>query len=165
MADLPRFDPALYRLETFAWCQVEYLFARELTRRNKDMPWQQAYEEALAVVDAIQAGDAPLTVDSTQPRDLVFWPDLVCAANAYASQGPAHREYLRQSFAAGGSVVAMPTAMAGGCDRTVLDDPEYLPAPPCVPEHVANTAWIAAGASTLMVLAVLGIRLVSSVRR
>jgi hypothetical protein len=40
----------------------------------------------------------------------------------------------------------------GGCDRKVLDDPEYKPAPPCVPQQVASTTIAALGAFTVTAL-------------
>lgn len=165
MADLPSFEDAYYRLESFSWCQVSYVFARELTRRNKDLEWHAAYGEALDVVEAIQAGDASLTVDATLSRDLVYWPDVLCAANAYASLDPGYRGWIRKRYAEGASVVALPMSLTGGCDRKVLDDEEYKPAPPCMPSEEAKLGWIAAGTFALTFLATLGLRLVTRTKR
>ena len=151
---LPPVDPALYTLEPFRWCQVLYLFARELTRAPVDpLGWNEALSEANAVVDTMQQAGAIMAPTPWLPApgytDLVHWPSMVCAANAYASMPPGQRQYVRDRIEQGMSPVAILTIGAGGCDAKVLTDEEYLPAPPCLPSQGVKAFWVALGAFAL----------------
>lgn len=147
---LPPIEPSDYRLESFRWCQILYLFARELVRSPNALDWNEAISEAKAVSDLMQDSGAIITptpwMASPGFTDLVHWPSMVCAANAYASMPPGQRQYIRDRIAEGMPPVAILAIGAGGCDRKVLADEEYLPVPPCLPSEGAKAGWVALGA-------------------
>jgi len=143
-----------YEREEFEWCQVVYLYARELVRAGVEEG--RALEEAMLVTDVMKPHGSPTPALMT-PRgrsDLfVHWPTLVCAANAYASLEPDQRRLVRDMLEAGTPASMLPARYgAGGCQRKVLDDPEYHPAPPCIPQEVASTGLLAIGAFALTAL-------------
>lgn len=148
---LPPIDPSLYVLEEFEWCQVLYLFARELTRAPKAtrVEWNEALSEANEVVRVMKEAGAIMVptpwLASPGYTDMVHWPSMVCAANAYASMEPGQRQYIRQRISEGMTPMAILTMGAGGCDYKVLTDEEYIPAPPCIPSDAAKLGWIAVG--------------------
>ena len=160
---LPPIDPAVYTLEGFHWCQVLYLFARELTRSPNPVEWNEALSEANAVVDLMRSTDSIMAPTPWEPfpgyTDMVHWPSMICAANAYASMPPGQRQYIRDRIAEGMPPVAILTIGAGGCDTKVLMDEEYRPAPPCLPSEGVKAAWVALGAFVTTVGAMFAIDL------
>jgi hypothetical protein len=142
----PRFIPlpptsyALHQYTPFEWCQVRYVFARELTRPQRagqePLEWTLAYEEAGAVVDALQRGNKPLAYGA-RPGEVV-WPTMLCYASRYSHMTPIDRAEARLKLEQGIPlyVVAVVIAEPDLCNREVLDDPEYKPYPPCVPSQV-----------------------------
>jgi len=141
-----------YDREPFVWCQVVYLYARELV--NAGVDYEAALREAMLVKDAMEpwGSPTPLLGSPSYEREelLVHWPTLVCAANAYAGMPSATRAQVLSMINMGTPASELPIAYgAGGCNRKVLDDPEYHPAPPCVPQQVASTTFAAVGAFTL----------------
>lgn len=164
---LPPVDPANYELRPFRWCQVQYLFARELTRApdSTKVEWNEALSEANALVEIMQQAGSIMVPTPWQAApgytDLVHWPSLVCAANAYASMPPGQRQYIRDRIASGMPPAAILTLGAGGCHPKVLADEEYRPEPPCVPKQGAQAAWLFAG---LFVLTIGGLFAIDSLR-
>lgn len=140
----PPIVPGDYQLEGFRWCQVEYLYARELHKQGVDV--EAAYLEAVAAREAMEPWGSPTPplADRREPSLVVHWPTLICSANAYASAPPLSRQQMREAMARGVPASVVPTGYTGGCERKVLDDPEYDPAPPCVPQQVASTGIAAA---------------------
>jgi hypothetical protein len=139
----PPIGYADYQREGFRWCQVVYLYARELIKAGADEV--QAIEEATMVRDAMEPWGSPTPVLGAPPHErselLVHWPTLVCAANGYASLPTYERLHALEMIRAGTPASELPVGYgAGACDRKVLDDEEYHPAPPCVPQQVASTA-------------------------
>lgn len=149
---LPPIEPANYELRPFRWCQLLYLFARELHRAPEStrLDWNEALSEAHALVELFQDRGVIMTPTPWLPTegytDLVHWPSMICAANAYASVPPGQRQYLRDRIAEGMPPIAILTIGAGGCDRKVLADEEYIPEPPCLPSEGVKAGWIAAAA-------------------
>jgi hypothetical protein len=125
----------------FEWCQVRYVFARELTRPQRagqaPLQWQDAYEEAGEVVKSMQAGGKPLAFGA-RPDELV-WPTMLCYASRYSHMTPEDRAAARQALVNGVPIWMVSTVLTDPdlCDRAVLEDPEYLPYPPCVPSQVS----------------------------
>lgn len=148
---MPPLEQANYVLVPFRWCQIIYLFARELTRAPEAtrVDWNAAISEAGDVAATMQRAGSIIVPTPWLPSpgytDLVYWPSMVCAANAYASMDPGQRGYVRQRIAEGMPPVSILTIGAGGCDAKVLSDLEYIPEPPCLPSEAAKTGWIAAG--------------------
>ncbi|MFA5053239.1 MAG: hypothetical protein WC565_04235 [Parcubacteria group bacterium] len=166
---LPPIEPALYRTEPFAWCQITYLFARELIRGGKLTnieevdKYNEAVSEAEEVTRVMRDGEAVMApAPWLAPQgyvgdivwgytDLVYWPAMVCAANIYGSLEPGARQRVRDRIASGVPPVYVLAESggdmsSGGCDAKVLADEEYLPAPPCLPAKASQGFWIAAGA-------------------
>lgn len=141
----PPVIPANYVLDEFRWCQVLYLYYRELQKR--DVPHDQAVLEAREVASILETSGVPLTPDPWMGSQgpLVHWPTLICAANAYASLPPERRAYVRENFRAGASPAYVMLFGEGGCERKVLDDEEYLPAPPCIPSVASKGFFLAIG--------------------
>lgn len=144
-----------YEREGFEWCQVIYLYARELVQAGVDE--RLALEEAFMVREAMELWGSPTPVLGAPGHEryelLVHWPTLVCAANAYASLPPNRRLEIREMIKAGTPASELPAGYgAGGCDRSVLDDEEYIPRPPCLPKQVVSTTFAAIGAFTLSAL-------------
>ena len=150
---LPPTDPAYLTFTQFEWCQVRYVFARELTRPQKagqePLEWDDAYQEAGQVVDALQKGETPLCYGARP--DEVVWPTMICYASRYSHMSPDDRANARSQLASGVPIWMLPTVIAEPdmCDRNILEDPEYKPYPPCVPTAVtrglrdtmASVAW------------------------
>lgn len=133
--ELPPITPAFLRFTTFEWCQVRYLFARELTRRAEPLGWVDAYKEADEVIQAIQQSGVPLAYGA-RPDEIV-WSTMICAANTYAHMQADERARVRAELALGRPIwaVAVVIEEPNLCDRSVLDDPEYNPEPSCVPRE------------------------------
>ncbi len=145
----PPITYADHQRESFSWCQVVYLYASELVKAGA--PEVRALEEALMVKDAMEAWGSPtplLGAPSHHRSELVVhWPTLICAANAYASLPPNRRLEVIEMLERGTPASELPAGYGtGGCDRKVLDDTEYHPAPPCVPQKTAGTALAAIAA-------------------
>lgn len=157
---LPPIDPALYTLEEFEWCQVVYLFARELSRApaSTRVDWNEALSEATEVARIMRESGAIMAptpwLAAPGYTDLVHWPQMVCVANAYASMDPGQRQYIRQRITEGMSPAVILTIGAGGCDMKVLADEEYRPAPPCLPSDAAKAGWV--GASVFLGVVIVG---------
>lgn len=138
----PPIYPANLYLYRFRWCQVRMVFANELMReQNRDektMDWREAYNEAGLVVDALQQGNQPLSIGATP--DEVEWPQLVCAANAYAHKDKLGRAKTLDELASGRPVWAVLVVIAEPdlCERKALEDPEYQPEPYCIPHEAAD---------------------------
>lgn len=132
---LPPITPAYLQYTTFEWCQVRYVFARELTQRDEPLGWVQAYQEAQLVVKALQQSETPLAFGA-RPNEVV-WSILACAANAYAHMNDQDRALVRAELAAGRPIWSVVVSIEEPdlCDRRVLEDPEYFPEPACVPEE------------------------------
>ena len=137
--------PASYAYLTFTqfeWCQVRYVFARELTHPQRagqnPLDWKQAYEEAGLVVEALQAGKQPLAYGARE--DEVEWKSMLCYASRYSHMTPADRAEARRRIAAGVPIWMISTVVSEPdlCDREILDDPEYQPYPPCIPSEVTR---------------------------
>lgn len=148
----PPIIPATYVMDSFDWCQVTYLYARELSRARNAVPWDQAAQEAYDISSILQGSGAMLTPDPWMGSKgpLVHWPTLVCAANAYASMPPEQRATAREAFRGGASPSYVFAFGEGGCDRKVLDDEEYHPAPPCIPQTVSKGVFLAVGTLTVV---------------
>jgi hypothetical protein len=137
---LPPLSNAYHIYSPFEWCQVRYVFARELTRSQrpdqKPLDWQLAYEEAGAVVDALQRAGTPLSFGA-QPGEVV-WPTLLCYASRYSHMTPIGRAEARLKIEQGLPIWMVLVVIEDPdlCDRKVLDDPEYQPYPPCIPSEV-----------------------------
>jgi len=171
---LPPIDPANYRLESFLWCQIVYLYARELVRSGQlsaENDWNEAISEANEVASILRDNEvvlapAPWLTPQGYVGDLVFgypdlvhWPSMICAANVYASLPPGQRAKVRAAMAQGIPPVYVETSFStGGCDQKVLEDPEYRPAPPCLPAEASKAGWVAIGvfAATVGLLYALG---------
>lgn len=151
MPTVPPIRFTVYDREPFHWCQVAYVYANELIRKGHDAT--AAIDEAGVVVSALEPNGSPTPVPGDR-EPLVHWPSVICAANAYASLPADQRAGLLQMMQNGVPAHLLPMGIAGGCDRGVLDDPEYHPAPPCVPQQAVSTAWLAIGAFGLTALAV-----------
>lgn len=165
---LPPIDPGDYRLEPFRWCQIVYLYARELFKSDNlhtKGDWNEALSEAVEVAGIMENGGvviAPAPWLAPQGyigdsvfgyTDLVHWPSMVCAANVYASLPPGARARAREAMAQGVPPVYVETNFAsGGCDQKVLEDPEYRPAPPCLPADSSKAGWIIAGVFTATIV-------------
>jgi hypothetical protein len=124
-----------FKVEKFEWCQITYLYARELNKRGID--WQSAIVEAQIVTENLKKSEEPLTPNQWG-KNYIHWPSMVCAANAYASLPPAQRERLTKST----HPAMILTIGSGGCERKVLEDEEYIPAPPCVPQTAAKGLFL-----------------------
>jgi len=163
---LPPIDPAYLQYAPFHWCQIRYVFARELTRSREPVDWLPAYQEASEVASALEASGQPLAIGA-RPGEVV-WPLLICAANQYAHMPPADRARVREGLAAGQPVWAVLVATVWQdpnsvitephlCDRAAVEDPEYRPEPPCVPTEASLGvgAFFASGLWFLGVLAIM----------
>lgn len=141
--------PLIY--DTYADCQLQYLFARELTKNQKNMGWKAAYEEANLVLAALKASDTPLALGA-RPGEVVWWL-MLCMASGYSMKPPADRELVRQNVAAGMPIWAVLAVLTEPdmCDPEVLADPEYQPVPPCIPRKPA-TALVAGLGSAFWVI-------------
>jgi hypothetical protein len=138
-----------YQLEDFSWCQVAYLYGNELHKAG--YPLEQAAEEGLMVSNALEPWGTPTpTIGRERSELLIHWPTLICAANAYASL-PTERRLAAIDDMRSGTIpsVIMMSYGTGLCDRAALDDPEYDPAPPCVPQQVASGTILSVFAFTL----------------
>lgn len=146
---------ALYQFTQFEWCQIQYVFARELTRdqRSDQQPltWQQAYEEAGLVVAALKQGQAPMAYGARP--DEVVWATMLCHASRYSHMSPENRQRARERMASGTPIWMIEAVIEEPdlCDRRVLEDQEYIPYPPCVPtkvtwavrDTIASASWAA----------------------
>lgn len=135
-----------HQREPFEWCQVAYLYANELLKKNVETG--PAFEEGWLVVNALKPWGSPTPgTDGDRSELVVHWPTLICAANAYASLSTEQRLAAIDEMADG---VAPAFSAAGwgdgGCERKALDDPEYQPAPPCVPQQAASAAVLSVAA-------------------
>lgn len=153
MPSVPPIRFTLHEREPFAWCQVAYVYQNELRRQGAEAG--PAIEEGIAVMRALEPHGSPTPVPADPQSGMVHWPSLICAANAYASLPIEQRMMLLEMMRKGTPAHMLPTlGIAGGCDRKVLDDSEYHPAPPCLPQQGVSTAVMALGAFGLTALAV-----------
>lgn len=144
MGVLPPITPAVYTLEPFWWCQVEFVFTNELLRNHKELTELQAYTEAREVAKALKDSGQPLALNAEEGQ--IHWETMICAASAYSHMGTEDRGQVRQALRTGTKIWVIMTALAEPdmCDRRVLEDPDYYPRPSCVPKEAITAAALAA---------------------
>lgn len=142
MAILPPVKPPVYWLEKFWWCQIEFVFTHELLRNHPQMSEVDAYKEAREISSILEKTGEPLSVGA-EP-DEVNWPQLICAANAYAHMEEQDRAQVRVAFSKGAKPWAILATLyePDMCDLKVLDDPDYQPSPSCVPKEVLEAGTV-----------------------
>lgn len=142
MAILPPIKPPIYWLQKYWWCQIEFVFTHELLRMHPKMSEVDAYKEAREVAKVLKASGEPLSVGA-EP-DEVNWEQLICAANAYSHMEDDGRAQVRSALSQGAKPWAILAVLyePDMCDLHVLDDPEYLPEPSCVPKDVMTAGAI-----------------------
>lgn len=161
----PPIIPADYRLYAYLRCQLQFVVARELVRSKAKASLQAAYEESDIFVEAVLSTGQSLSIGAAP--GWVHWPTYICAANAYAYLPPAEREYIVASLRAGKPVWSLQVADGfgeGGCDKSVYDDPEYLPEPGCIPTEVSTVGLSALAAFVGTIGLVLGFRALAGLR-
>lgn len=162
-------------LEPFEWCQVTYLYTRELYKTNTSEDSSERLNQSLSEANELSnlmrdsysvmapaPNDAPLGYQGDIVfgyHDLIHWPSMVCAANIYASLSPGERKLVINSIKNGVPPIYANTAFTSrGCEQSVMEDPEYRPAPPCLPSKGVQGFWYAIGAfvGTFGILTILG---------
>lgn len=135
-----------FALSEFAWCQVLYLYARELNLAGSG--WENALKEATTLVGILQEKRNDLVdLPGVRSNTHVYWPDLICAANIYARMPIEVRaEALTRLH---DEARPLPTVHIGltdlACERRAQTDEEYLPEPPCLPSEPVKGAWMGVG--------------------
>lgn len=143
MGVLPPVTPAVYTLEPFWWCQVEFVFTHELLRNHKELDELKAYQEARDVAKSLKDSGKPLALGAEEGE--INWETMICAASAYAHMGDEDRAQVRQAIRSGNQIWLIMTSLAEPdmCDRRVLEDPEYHPRPSCVPKEAISAGALA----------------------